>query len=276
MGIPPNAAANQASRMADRRGAREIRDLLVFQGRFHVDVLHQPAQAGAQDDPRLGAVGPPLRDRRRGFLNLVVEIEHHSALGHEKGVGNSVTRPGGPDKIAVNRSCFPNAVSAIGGPLGENEFLGDGGPMSFFILLLRKPLFALVMLAATVGAAYLGVTSYLQPVLVENVQRPIYTVGDAMYVRALLDGKRVVKLGPLPGNFLYGGGMAFEDPAAAVEYLRHQGLTGLGWGVFELNGDFDCETHSVSGEARISRTMFVTRQVYPTVQVSNLPRRSAR
>ena len=129
--------------------------------------------------------------------------------------------------------------------------------------IIRRPLLGL---ALTITASWLGyryAQQYVHPSPRTLVRTPLYAVGDATSVRTLLSGREVVKLGPLPGNFLYGGGAAFASVEDAHAYLRREGLLGLGWGVFEVSGDLDLDTQLVDGERRLNRSVLLVRQVFP-------------
>ena len=109
----------------------------------------------------------------------------------------------------------------------------------------------LVMLA--IGALLLK--NYATPVQRDNINVPLYTIGDENYAAALKNGKNIVKFGRLPFG-IYPGGLAFDDPLDAQEYLRSIGKES-DWGVYQLSGDYELDTKLVNGKRCTTESLLV-------------------
>ncbi len=114
-----------------------------------------------------------------------------------------------------------------------------------------------LMLAVVV---WFGARDCFSPMNRENVQLPIYTIGDSGYGTALQEGKNIVKFGPAFWG-LYPGGLAFKDVLSAEKYMKgnRQLLDKFseGWAVYRLSGDFTLDTY-VRGEGYyINRSLLV-------------------
>src|SRR4029078_3518154 len=55
---------------------RKMRDLLIFERRLFLNVLHQAAQAGAENNPRMRRARPGFLNERSRGLDFVVETVH--------------------------------------------------------------------------------------------------------------------------------------------------------------------------------------------------------
>ena len=79
---------------------------------------------------------------------------------------------------------------------------------------MRRFAIAAVGLVAVVVIGGFALNNYATPVQRNDIQRPLYTVGDPNYAVALDEGKNIVKFGRLPFG-IYPGGLAFDDPQDA-------------------------------------------------------------
>ena len=111
-----------------------------------------------------------------------------------------------------------------------------------------------VVLAVFVAIG-LALRNYATPLQRNNVAVPVYTVGDANYATALSEGKNVVKFGRLLFG-IYPGGLAFNNPGDAREYLRRIDKE-ADWGVYQLSGDFELDTIAVNGKRYTNRSLLV-------------------
>lgn len=103
---------------------------------------------------------------------------------------------------------------------------------------------------------------FVTPVMRSEVERSLYTVGDANYEAALNNGKNIVKFGRLPFG-LYAGGLAFSDPQEAWEYLQIIGKD-QEWGVYRLSGDFELDTKLVEDQRYTTVSLVVLEGVEPS------------
>ncbi len=117
--------------------------------------------------------------------------------------------------------------------------------------------FLLGVMALFVG--FSSLSRYATPLQRENIQQPLYTVGDENYAAALGDGKNVVKFGRLPGG-IYPGGLAFSTPDAASEHLRSIGKEDT-WGVYMLSGDDEMDSEDYAGQRHTTVSLLVVEEV---------------
>jgi hypothetical protein len=121
---------------------------------------------------------------------------------------------------------------------------------------LRRSAWALAVFVALGIISGIAFNSFATPVRRENIQTPIFTIGDETYATALNDGRSVVKFGALPFG-LYSGGMAFDNDQDARNCLAEFGHPDDGWGVYRLSGDFQLDTYAAGGRTYTNKSLLV-------------------
>lgn len=124
---------------------------------------------------------------------------------------------------------------------------------------LKRLSAAFLLSVIALFAGFYSLSRYATPLQRENIQQPLYTVGDENYAAALGAGKNVVKFGRLPGG-IYPGGLAFATPDAASEYLRSIGKENT-WGVYMLSGDYEMDSEDHAGQRHTTVSLVVIEAV---------------
>ncbi len=124
------------------------------------------------------------------------------------------------------------------------------------------PLVAMLAVCVPCGVGvYFWAEHYQTPTVREKVEAPLYSVGTGENVTAVLQGRQVVKFGPLPASAFYAGSVAFRTAEEALEWLTKVGKYDQGWRVFETSGDFELDTHLVRGLPYTNKTLLFVREV---------------
>ncbi|MCV6608963.1 MAG: hypothetical protein OIF32_12190 [Campylobacterales bacterium] len=118
-----------------------------------------------------------------------------------------------------------------------------------------------VLITISLGVfIWFGVKESLQPFQRENINQPIYTIGDINYQKALIRGKNIVKLGPLFFG-IYPGGLAFKSKEEARNFvLGNEELLNQfssGWAIYQLSGDFYKDSVSNNGQRYINKSLSI-------------------
>lgn len=100
-----------------------------------------------------------------------------------------------------------------------------------------------------------SLSKYAKPLQRQDIEKPLYTVGDENYSKALDAGKNVVKFGRTIGG-IYPGGLAFQTPEAAHQHLQSIGKEEV-WGVYVLSGDYDRDSKTFSGQRHTTVSLMV-------------------
>ena len=124
---------------------------------------------------------------------------------------------------------------------------------------LRRIAVVSVVFVALVAVGGLVFKHYATPMRRDNINVPVYTVGDANYAAALNEGKNIVKFGRLPFG-IYPGGIAFDDPLQARENLKEIGKE-ADWDVYQLSGDFALDTKPIESRRYTNKSLLVVRRV---------------
>lgn len=90
-----------------------------------------------------------------------------------------------------------------------------------------------------------SLSNYATPLRRQDIEKPLYTVGDENDWKALDAGKNVVQFGRMIGG-IYLGGLAFQTPEAAHQHLQSIGRKEV-WGVYVLSGNYDRDFETFSG-----------------------------
>ncbi len=102
----------------------------------------------------------------------------------------------------------------------------------------------------------------MNPLERDNIQQPIYTIGDLNYAESLANNKKIVKFGPAFWG-LYPGGIAFSDANQAAEYIKNNkellNEFSDGWAIYQLSGDFALDTEKKGENHYTNKSLFVVR-----------------
>ena len=90
-----------------------------------------------------------------------------------------------------------------------------------------------------------SLSNYATPLRRQDIEKPLYTVGDENDSKTLDAGKNVVQFGRMIGG-IYLGGLAFQTPEAAHQHLQSIGRKEV-WGVYVLSGNYDRDFDTFSG-----------------------------
>ena len=90
-----------------------------------------------------------------------------------------------------------------------------------------------------------SLSNYATPLRRQDIEKPLYTVGDENDSKALDAGKNVVQFGRMIGG-IYFGELAFQTPEAAHQHLQSIGRKEV-WGVYVLSGNYDRDFETFSG-----------------------------
>jgi hypothetical protein len=124
---------------------------------------------------------------------------------------------------------------------------------------MKKTLTLLLTLALVVGVCAYEVARAAKPTLRQDPAHPLYTIGErTSYSAALADKTRVLKFGPMFWG-LYPGGLAFETPQKARDYLRENDWDAARWSVYRLSGDYALDT----AQGHITRSLLVVSEAQP-------------
>lgn len=105
--------------------------------------------------------------------------------------------------------------------------------------ILKKIIIIVLILAV---AAFLEFNDKTTPTIRKDIKKPIYTIGDADYAKALAEKRGIVKFGPLFGG-LYPGGKAFSTIESANRFLKEKNWSSE-FAVYRLSGDYSFDVTS--------------------------------
>jgi hypothetical protein len=122
-----------------------------------------------------------------------------------------------------------------------------------------KIVFVIVVSLTIVG--WLGLKDVFTPLQRDNIDKPIYTIGDLNYEKAISAGKKVVKFGPAFWG-IYPGGLAFEDVSKAEAFFKAQkqkfSAVSSDWGIYKLSVDFKLDTVKNGELFYLNKSLFVS------------------
>jgi hypothetical protein len=125
---------------------------------------------------------------------------------------------------------------------------------------LRRLAFLFTAFVLVVAAGAIFLKSYATPTIRNQVNTPLFTVGDGNYSVALSEGKNIVKFGRLPFG-IYPGGISFDNAKEARQYIEEQGKSEEGWQVYLLSGDFELDSSLISGRRHTNKSLLVVEAV---------------
>ena len=103
--------------------------------------------------------------------------------------------------------------------------------------IFKKILFLVVGIVLLSSLSFIEFTRKAKPTIRENITDSIFTIGDKTYTKALNNGLRVVKFGPM-FFCIYPGGKAFRSKSEAHEFMHKNNWDSSKWDVFKLSGDY--------------------------------------
>ena len=116
-----------------------------------------------------------------------------------------------------------------------------------------------VVIVTLVVCGGLLLKNYATPKQRDDIETALFTVGDENYAKALSEGKNIVKFGRLPFG-VYPGGIAFDKPSDAWNYLREIGKEDQ-WRVYQLSGDFELDAQKFSDQHYTIHSLLVIKSV---------------
>lgn len=126
---------------------------------------------------------------------------------------------------------------------------------------IKRIIFILIVVLAIF---YTGVKDSLSPLQREQINNPIFTIGDINYKRALKEGKNIVKFGPMFWG-IYPGGIVFSTPQKAKNYIQNNSKLlskfSSGWAIYKLSGDMDFDATLVNNNQYLNKSLLVVEAV---------------